>query len=100
MCFLHYYYYYYDYGGCIYVKGTKLILIAACFVEFTGSHSNFLVCKLQFYTVHFSVFFTVILATTAAKIICKNYRFFFFFLDNFENELQIVFSIAFSIYFH
>ncbi len=43
------------YGGCQYVKGTKQILIAVCGVEFTGLHSNFLVWKLQFYTVNFTV---------------------------------------------
>ncbi len=37
----------------VYVKGTKPILVAVCVVEFTGLHSNFLVCKLQFYTVKF-----------------------------------------------
>ncbi len=53
---------------------------SVCF-EISGLHSNFLVCKLQFYTVNltvlfckcvysFSVFFyKIILATTAAKII-------------------------------
>ncbi len=44
---LHYY------GGCQYVKGTKQILIAVCVGEFSGLHLNFLVCKLQFYTVSF-----------------------------------------------
>ncbi len=69
------------YGGCQYVKGTKQILIAMCVVEFTGLHSNFLVRKLQFYTVNFTVcsvnvftvffciFYKIILATTAAKFI-------------------------------
>ncbi len=47
----------YYYAGCQYVKGTKQILIAVCVVEFTGLHSNFLVCKLQFYTVNFTVLF-------------------------------------------
>ncbi len=48
---LHYY------DGCSYVKGTKLILIAVCVVEFSGLHSNVPVCKLQYYTVHFTVLF-------------------------------------------
>ncbi len=51
---LFYQLHYYD--GCQYVKGTKLILIAVCVVEFTGLHSNFIVCKLQFYTVKFTGF--------------------------------------------
>ncbi len=77
--FFHLYYY----GGCQYVKGTKQILIAVCGVEFSGLHSNVLVCKLQFYTVSFytvqfcsvnvltvfCIFYKIILATTAAKII-------------------------------
>ncbi len=46
---LHYY------GGFQYVK--KQILIAVCDVESSGLHSDFLVCKLQFYTVHFTVLF-------------------------------------------
>ncbi len=45
--FLFYHLHYYD--GCQYVK--KQILIAVCVVEFSGLHSDFLVCKLQFYTV-------------------------------------------------
>ncbi len=48
---LHYYYYYYY----VYVKGTKQILIAVCVVEFNGLHLNCPVCKLQFYTVSFTV---------------------------------------------
>ncbi len=44
-------------GGCQYVKGTKLILIAGSVVEFSGLHSNFLVCKLQFDIVHFTILF-------------------------------------------
>ncbi len=48
---LHYY------DGCSYVKGTKQILIAACVVEFSGLHSNLPVCKLQYYTVYFTVLF-------------------------------------------
>ncbi len=68
---LHYY------DGCQYVKGTKQILIAVCVVEFTGSHSNFLVCKLQFYTVNvftvFLYFYKIILVTTAAKIFYKSF---------------------------
>ncbi len=43
--FLFYHLHYY--GGCQYVKGTKQILIAVCVVEFSGLHSNVLVCKLQ-----------------------------------------------------
>ncbi len=55
MILLLYLLHYYD--GCQYVKGTKQILIAVCVVEFTGSHSIFPVCKLQFYTVNvFTVF--------------------------------------------
>ncbi len=60
------------------LKGKKLILIAVCVVEFSGLHSNVLVCKLQFYTVNFTIlfcksvnsfsvfFYKIILATTAA----------------------------------
>ncbi len=49
---LHYYY-----GGCQYVKGTKQILMAVCIVEFTCLHSNFLVCKVQFFALNvFTVF--------------------------------------------
>ncbi len=50
----------------------KLILIAVCVVEFSGLHSEFLVCKLQFYTVHFTVLFfkcVYSFSTTAARII-------------------------------
>ncbi len=62
-------------GGCQYVKGTKQILIAVCVVEFTGSHSNFLVCKLQLYTVNFTVCF------------CKCvYSFSVFFLQNYSGN--------------
>jgi len=43
---LHYY------GGCQYAKDTTLI--AVCVVEFSGLHSNFLVCKLQCFTVNLS----------------------------------------------
>ncbi len=50
--FLFYHLHYY--GGCQYVKGTKQILIAVCVVEFSGLHSNVLVCKLQF---NFTVLF-------------------------------------------
>ncbi len=45
------------YDGCSYVKGTKQILIAVCVVEFSGLLSNFPVCKLQYYTVYFTVLF-------------------------------------------
>ncbi len=51
--FLFYHLCYYD--GCQDVK--KLTLIAVCVVEFSGLHSDFLVCKLQFYTVNFTVLF-------------------------------------------
>ncbi len=51
--FLFYHLHYY--GGCQHVK--KYILIGVCVVEFNGLHSEFLVCKLQFYTVHFTVLF-------------------------------------------
>ncbi len=71
---LHYY------GGCQYVKGTKQILIAVCVVEFTGLHSNFLVCKLQFYTVNCTVcsvnVFTVFLyflQNYSGNHSCQNY---------------------------
>ncbi len=37
------------YGGCQNVKDIKQILIAVCVIEFTGLHSNFLVCKLVLY---------------------------------------------------
>ncbi len=53
------------------VKDTTQILIAVCVVEFSGLHSNFPVCKLQFYTVNvnrFLYFVQIILATTAVKI--------------------------------
>ncbi len=52
--FLFYHLHYY--GGCQYVKKKK-ILIAVCVVEFSGLHSDFLVCKLKFYTVNFTVLF-------------------------------------------
>ncbi len=70
----------YYYAGCQYVKGTKQILIAVCVVEFTGLHSNFLVCKLQFYTVNFTVcsvnVFTVFLyflQNYSGNHSCQNY---------------------------
>ncbi len=53
--FLFYHLHYY--GGCQYVKGTKLIVIAVSVVEFSGLHSNFLVCKVQLYIVHFTILF-------------------------------------------
>ncbi len=53
--FLFYHLHYY--GACQYVKGTKQILIAVCVVVFSGLHSNFIVCKLHFYTVYFTVLF-------------------------------------------
>ncbi len=78
-CFLFFHLHYYL--GCQYVKGTKQILIAVCVVEFTGSHSNFLVCKLQFYTVNFTIFFSVNVFTVflyflqnySANHSCQNY---------------------------
>ncbi len=48
----------------VYVK--KLILIEVCVVEFSGLHSDFFVCKLQFYTV--KLFFTVWVITRDAAI--------------------------------
>ncbi len=77
--FLFYHLHYY--GGCQYVKGTKQILIAVCcVVEFTGLHSNFLVCKFQFYTVNFTVcsvnVFTVFLyflQNYSGNHSCQNY---------------------------
>ncbi len=76
--FLFYHLHYY--GGCQYVKGTKQILIAMCVVEITGLHSNFLVCKLQFYTVNFTVcsvnVFTVflyLLQNYSGNHSCQNY---------------------------
>ncbi len=73
---------------CQYVKGTKQILIAQCVVEFSRLHSDFLVCELQIYTVHFavlfckciyrfSVFFTTLFwQPQLPKLFYKNYRFF------------------------
>ncbi len=52
-CGLLFYHLHY-YAGCQCVKGTKQILIAVCVVEFSGLHSNVLVCKLQFYTVNYT----------------------------------------------
>ncbi len=37
--FLFYHLHYY--GGCLYVKGTKQILLAVCVVEFSGLHIQF-----------------------------------------------------------
>ncbi len=85
--FLFYHLHYY--GGCQYVKGTKQILITVRVVEFIGSHSNFLVCKLQLYTVNFTVlfckcvysfpvFFTKLFwQPQLPKLFCKNYGIFF-----------------------
>ncbi len=70
--FLFYYLHYY--GGCQYVKGTKQILIAVCVVEFTGSHSNFCVCKLQFYTVNLK------------KKSVNVFRVFLYFLQNYSGN--------------
>lgn len=95
--FLFYHLHYY--GGCQYVKGTKQILIAVCVVEFTGLHSNFLVCKLQFYTVKckvfghkcvysFYVFFTKLFwQQQLPNFFCKNYRIFFFFFTVYKITL-------------
>ncbi len=75
---LFYLLHYYD--GCQYVKGTKQILIAVRVVEFTGLHSNFLVCKLQFYTINFTVLFckcvysfSVFLLNYSGNHSCQNY---------------------------
>ncbi len=64
----------------VYVKGTKQILAAVCVVEFTGLHSNFLVCKLQFYTVKFHS--------------CKNY------LVKLHIYLYFFYSVYFTISQH
>ncbi len=78
-------------GGCQYVKGTKLIFIEVCVVEFGGLNSNFLVFKLHFYTFYcftvnftvlfykrvysFSVFFTKLFwKLELPQLFCKNYR--------------------------
>ncbi len=73
---------------CQYVKGTKQILIAQCVVEFSRLHLDFIVGKLQIYTVHFTVVFckrvysfSVFLTTLfwqpqLPKLFYKNYRFF------------------------
>ncbi len=50
--FLFYLLHYYYYGGFVSML-KKQILIAVCVVEFTGLR----VCKLQFYTVKFTVLF-------------------------------------------
>ncbi len=83
--FLFYHLHYY--AGCQYVK--KQILIAVCVVEFTGLHSNFLVCELQFYTVHVTVLFCKCVYSFSAvftklfrqlqlpELFCKNYRIIF-----------------------
>ncbi len=93
------------YGGCQYVKGTKQILIAVCVDEFSGLHSNFLVCKLQLYTVNstvlfckcvysFSVFFTKLFwQPQLPKLFCKNYRFFY-------SVLNIVFCILSTVFWY
>ncbi len=60
---LHYY------GGCQYAKGTTLI--AVCVVEFSGLHSNFLACKLQFYTVNLS--FSPLNVCTICVYFLQNY---------------------------
>jgi len=64
----------------VYVKGTKQILVVVCIVEFTCLHSNFLVCKLQFYTVKLTVcsvnVFTVFLyflQNYSGNHSCQNY---------------------------
>ncbi len=35
------FYHLHYYGGCLYVKGTKQILLAVCVVEFSGLHIQF-----------------------------------------------------------
>ncbi len=84
--FLFYHLHYY--GGFQYVK--KQILIAVCVVESSDLYSDFLVCKLQFHTVHFTVLFCkyvysfslvftkLFLATTAARIILVKTTDFFY----------------------
>ncbi len=57
----------------------KTILMAMCVVKCSGLHSDFLVFKLQFYTVHFTVLFckcVYSLQPQLAELFCKNYRFF------------------------
>ncbi len=74
-----FYHLHYD-GRCQYIKGTKQILIAVCVVEFSGLHSNFFVCKLQFYAVKFTVFgrkcvysFLYFLLNYSGNHSCQNY---------------------------
>ncbi len=83
------FYHLHYYGGCQYVKDKKQILIAVCFVEFTGLHSDFLVYKLQFCTVHFTVLFCKCVNSFSVvftklfwqpqlpELFCKNNRIFF-----------------------
>ncbi len=66
----------------------KLILMAMCVVKCSGLHSDFLVFKLQFYTVHFTVLFCKCVYSFSVvftklfwqpqlpELFCKNYRFF------------------------
>ncbi len=52
-CDEHLFYLLHYYGGCRYVISTKVILIAVCVFEFSGLHSNVLVCKLQFFVLFY-----------------------------------------------
>ncbi len=100
-CDEHLFYLLHYYGGCGYVIGTKLILIAVCVFEFSGLHSNVLVCKLQF----FVLFYKTILQPQLPKLFCKNYRFVFYSVglgldETFifwikENYLSVCLSILF-----
>ncbi len=58
---------------CQYVKGTKLILIAVCVVEFSYLHSNVLICKLQFCSVNVFTVFLYFLPNYSGNHRCQNY---------------------------
>ncbi len=92
------------------------ILIAVCVVEFSGLHSNFLVCKLQFYTVNFTVLFCKCVYSFSVfltklfwqpqlpKLFCKNYRIFLqcvsstqnFFIEYLNHSFYFVIWLVWS----
>ncbi len=44
-----------------------------CVVEFSGLHSDFLVCKLQVYTINFTVLFCKCVYSFSVNHSCQNY---------------------------
>ncbi len=81
--FLFYHLHYY--GGCLYVKGTKQILLAVCVVEFSGLHIQFVLFVNNSFRRSVNVFtdflfffsFFLFWQPQLPKWFCKNYRIIF-----------------------